>query len=117
MIQRGDVVIVDFSFTDLRVSKVRPALVVQNDADNARRRKTVIVLITGNLRMDGDPSHLLIDPATPDGASSGLHGPSLVSCNNLFTIEQSGILRTIGSLPPTSLARIDACLKVALAVS
>jgi mRNA interferase MazF len=114
MIHRGDVVIVDFPFTDIRLSKVRPALVVQNDADNAHRRKAVIALITGNLRMDGDPSHLLIDPATPDGSSSGLHGPSLVSCNNLFTIEQGGIIRTIGSLSAPSMARIDACLKVAL---
>ncbi|MGP0067966.1 MAG: type II toxin-antitoxin system PemK/MazF family toxin [Isosphaeraceae bacterium] len=114
MIRRGDVVIVDFPFTDLRISKVRPALVVQNDVDNARRRKTIVVLITGNLRMDGDPSHLLIDPTTQSGASSGLHGPSLVACNNLFTIEQSGILRTIGMLPTAIMVKIDACLKVAL---
>ncbi len=106
--------IVDFPFTDLRISKVRPALVVQNDVDNARRRKTIVVLITGNLRMDGDPSHLLIDPTTQSGASSGLHGPSLVACNNLFTIEQSGILRTIGMLPTAIMVKIDACLKVAL---
>ncbi len=114
MIQRGDVIIVDFPFTDVRASKARPALVVQNDVDNARRRKTIIALIAGNLRMDGDSSHLLIDPATPDGSASGLHGPSLVSCNSLFTIEQSGILRTIGTLPAPIMARIDACLKVAL---
>ena len=116
MIHRGDVVIVDFPFTDVRASKARPALVVQNDVDNARRRKTIIALITGNLRMDGDPSHLLIDPTTPGGSASGLHGPSLVSCNNLFTIEQSGILRTVGSLSPTSMTAIDSCLKVALAL-
>jgi mRNA interferase MazF len=114
MIQRGDIVIVDFPFTDIRASKVRPALVVQNDVDNARRRKTIIALITGNLRMDGDPSHLFLDPTTPDGASSGLQGPSLVACNNLFTIEQRGILRTIGTIPAPIMARIDACLKVAL---
>ena len=114
MIRRGDVVVVDFPFTDLRASKVRPALVVQNDLDNARRRKTIIVLITGNLRRGGDPSQLLIDPATQGGASSGLHGPSLVACNNLFTIEQSGILRTIGMLPASTMVKIDACLKVAL---
>jgi len=73
MIKRGDVVIVDFPFTDVTASKVRPALVVQNDVDNGRRRKTIIALITGNLRLAGDPSHLLGDPATPAGASSGLH--------------------------------------------
>lgn len=114
MIRRGDVVVVDFPFSDQRASKVRPALVVQNDVDNARRRKTVIALVTGNLRMDGDPSHLLIDPATPDGASSRLHGLSLVSCNTLFTIEQDSIIRVIGTLSAPLLARINACLAVAL---
>lgn len=114
MIRRGDVVIVDFPYTDQRTSKARPALVVQNDADNNRRRKTVVALITGNLRMDGDPSHLLVDPATPDGASSGLHGPSPVSCNSLFTIEQSGIVRVIGSRSFPAMACVDACLAAVL---
>ena len=64
--------------------------------------------------MDGDPSHLLIDPTTQVGGTSGLHGDSLVACNNLFTIEQSGILRTIGTLPASVMVEIEACLKVAL---
>lgn len=64
--------------------------------------------------MDGDPSHLLVDPATPDGASSGLHGPSPVSCNSLFTIEQSGIVRVIGSRSFPAMASVDACLAAAL---
>ncbi len=34
MIRRGDVVIVDFPFMDTGQSKVRPAVVVQNDRDN-----------------------------------------------------------------------------------
>ena len=91
-----------------------PALVVQNDADNNRRGKTVIALITGNLRMDGDPSHLLVDPTTPDGASSRLHGPSLVSCNSLFTIEQTGMIRLIGELSAPMMVKVNACLAVAL---
>ncbi len=50
MSRRGDVVIVDFPFADTGDSKVRPAVVVQNDRDNKRFRKTVIAMITGNLR-------------------------------------------------------------------
>jgi mRNA-degrading endonuclease toxin of MazEF toxin-antitoxin module len=111
---RGDVVLVDFSFTDTPSSKVRPALVVQNDAYNARRKKTIAALITGNLRMASEPTHLLVDPATPEGALSGLHGPSLVSCNSLFTIEQAGIIRTLGRLSDQAVRQIDVCLKAAL---
>ena len=76
MIRRGDVVVVDFPFTDIGQSKVRPALVIQNDRDNQKIRKTVIAMITGKTRRRGDPSHpegavepgiptVLDDPAHP----------------------------------------------------
>jgi mRNA interferase MazF len=114
VIRRCDVVIVDFPFTDTGQSKVRPALVVQNDRDNARIRKTVIAMVTGNTRRRGDPSHLYVDPNDPDGASSGLSFPSLVSCNNLFTIEQGSILQVIGQLSDPLKQRLGDCLKAAL---
>ncbi|HJT75657.1 MAG TPA: type II toxin-antitoxin system PemK/MazF family toxin [Gemmataceae bacterium] len=114
MIRRGDVVVVDFPFTDTGQSKVRPALVVQNDRDNQRIRKTVIAMITGNLRRRSDPSHLFVDPNAADGASSGLGFPSLVSCNNLFTIEQASIQHVIGHLSDTLKQQLGGCLKAAL---
>jgi mRNA interferase MazF len=94
MIRRCDIVVVDFPFGDGEQSKVRPALVLQNDRDNQKIRKTVIVMITGIIRRKNEPSHLFIDPQDPAGASSGLSFPSLVSCNNLFTIEQGSILHS-----------------------
>jgi mRNA-degrading endonuclease toxin of MazEF toxin-antitoxin module len=67
VIQRGDIVLADFPYTDRRVSKVRPARVVQNDADNARRRKTVIGLLTNpclaSTMRDAIRIHLLQDHA------------------------------------------------------
>ena len=107
---RGEVWLVDLGM----VEKVRPALVVQNDRDNQSIRKTVIALITGNLRRQGDPSHLLVDPASPAGASSGLGFPSLISCYNLFTIEQDSILQVIGHLSDALKPQLADCLKAAL---
>jgi mRNA interferase MazF len=117
MIHRGDVVLVDFPFTSGGQSKVRPALVVQNDQDNARLPKTILAMITGTLRRAAEPTHLLIDPGTPDGRSSGLHGPSCVVCMNLYTVEQTDILRTIGHASATVLSQISDCLKAALELS
>jgi len=114
MIRRGDVVMVDFPFSDTGQSKVRPAVVVQNDRDNQKIRKTVIAMVTGNLRRRGDPSHLFIDPGDPDGASLGLSFPSLVSCNNLFTIDQAAILQVIGHLSDPLKRDLADCLKSAL---
>lgn len=114
---RGDGVVADFPFTDTKQSKIRPALVVQNDRDNQRIRKTVIAMITGNLRRKGDPSHLYVDPQDPDGSSSGLTFPSLVSANNLFTVDQVNIRQVIGHLSDSLTQRLDACLKAALSLS
>jgi mRNA-degrading endonuclease toxin of MazEF toxin-antitoxin module len=46
--KRGDVVILDHPFSDASGSKVRPALVVQADRDNARLSNTIVALITKN---------------------------------------------------------------------
>lgn len=114
MTRRGDVVRVDFPFTDLPQGKKRPAVVVQNDSDNRKIRKTVVAMITGNLKRLGDPSHLSIDPSTPEGASSGLHGISLVSCNNLYTLEQDCIQKKLGHLSDALKQKLDDCLRAAL---
>lgn len=114
MIRRGDVVIVSFPFTDVSQAKVRPALVIQNDRDNQTIRKTVIAMITGNLRRRSDPSHFFVDPQDPAGASSGLSFPSLVSCYNLFTIEQTNVLQVIGHLSDQLKSQLADRLRAAL---
>ena len=48
------------------------------------------------------------------GSSSGLHGPSVVKCCNLFTVAQADIQRIIGRLSEAMIAKLEACLKAAL---
>jgi mRNA interferase MazF len=114
--KRGDVVILDFPFSSGIQSKVRPALVVQSDRDNRQLNKTIVAMITGNLKRAGEPTHVLIDAATADGAASGLRGSSLVSCINLFTVEQSSVIRNIGTLSSSVMQQVDAALKSALGI-
>jgi mRNA interferase MazF len=90
---RGDVVIVEFPLSSGTQSKVRPALIVQSDRENRRFTKTIVAMITGNLRRQAEPTHLLVDPADPASGSCGLHGPSLVSCINVYTIDQTSVSR------------------------
>jgi mRNA interferase MazF len=114
--KRGDVIIVDFPFTSGLQGKVRPAVVVQNDHDNRRLSKTIVAMVTGNVRRAGEPTHLLIDPTVPEQATAGLHAKSLVVCVNLFTIEQSSVLRTIGQLSGKTIDQLNDCLRAALAL-
>jgi mRNA interferase MazF len=117
-VQRGDVVLLDYPFAAGAGSKVRPALVVQNDRDNGRLVNTIVVMITSRTHRAGhEPTQLLIDISTPDGRQSGLMMNSAVNCANLFTVGQSKVLRTLGRLPPVLMSQVDGCLKAALGVS
>jgi mRNA interferase MazF len=113
---RGDVVLAWFPFASGAGGKRRPCVVVQNDEDNRKLANTVVVQITTNLARTGDKSHFLIDVVTPDGQKTGLLHDSLVSCNNLATIEQSLIDQVIGSLSPALVLELNACLKEGLEI-
>jgi mRNA interferase MazF len=91
-------------------------LVVQNDTNNARMANTILVFITTNLSRAAEPTQVLVDVQTPEGRTSGLKQTSVVSCENLLTVVQSDILRTIGRLPDRLMRRVDAALKVSLAL-
>ena len=113
-VNRGDVVLAYYPFASGVGGSRRPVLIVQNDADNRRLKNTLVAQITSNLRRASEPTHLLIEAATPEGARSGLLHDSVVSCINLATIEQVRVDRVVGSLSPAAVQRIDACLKTAL---
>ena len=112
--RRGDVVLAPFPFQDKPGEKIRPAVVVQCDAENARLANTVLAMVTGNLRDAGRPTTLLIDPARPEGTGSGLLGPSLLKCYNLATMRQGRVIQVIGHLSDVLTGRLNDCLKAAL---
>jgi mRNA interferase MazF len=111
---RGDVVIVPFPFQDRPGEKIRPAVVVQSDAENRRLANTILAMITGNLDDAGQPTAVLVDPRTPDGAGSGLNGPSLVKGYNLATVRQRRVLQVIGHLSDMVMQQVNQALKAAL---
>ena len=114
-VQRGDIVLVDFPYSDRTGSKVRPALVVQSDSLNQQLADTIIALVSGSKsRFVGAASQLVVDISTPDGIRTGLRHASVIQCENLITLDQSLILRTIGRLSSAMIRQIDSCLKAAL---
>ena len=113
-VRRGDVVLVLYPFASGMGGSRRPALIVQNDADNARLQNTIVAQITTSLRQVAEPTHLLIAQSTPEGRQAGLLYDSVVSCNNLATINEDRIDRVIGHLSAALMRHIDGCLKAAL---
>jgi mRNA interferase MazF len=115
-VHRGDIVLLQAPFASRMGSKMRPMLVVQNDQNNARMANTILVFITSNLSRATEPTQILIDIATPEGQRSGLKQTSVVSCENILTVVQADILRTVGRLPAALMQRVDQALKVSLAL-
>ncbi len=99
MTERGEVVVVELPYHDRPGSKERPAVVIQCDRNDTRLLSTLLAGLTTNFRhVASEPTQFLIDPATPEGMSSGLTAPTAVKCENLFTVSQSRVRRTLGRL-------------------
>lgn len=114
-VQRGDVVVVDFSVTYPQAGK-RPALVVQNDRDNARMRNTIVAQITTNTSRAREATQLLIDRRHGDWSQSGLRANSAINASSLVTVPKTDVVRTIGSLSAHTMQQIEECLKAALGI-
>ena len=118
VVLRGEVVLVDYPYTDRTGSKVRPCIVVQNDTDNVRLDDTIVVLLTSKTRFTpGSPTEILITAESPVGRQAGLIFDSAVQGHNMLTIDRSFIRRKIGTMTVETLAKVDNCLKAALALS
>ncbi len=92
---QGDIVVVQFPFSDQLGSKVLPAIVVSNSRIN-KTSDVVLAAITSKYRDDGFSFFLQNEFLTRP-----LHRNDCeVRCNNLFTAEKSVILKKISALKP-----------------
>ena len=76
----GDIVLVDFGFSEGSESKKRPALIISSDNYHKGRQEVIVVAITGNIKRV-----LFGDTKIDKWKEAGLIYPSLVT----------GIIRTI----------------------
>lgn len=106
--KRGDVVEVDWPFSDRSGSKTRPAVVVQADYLNGLIDDSLLVQITSTRH--GIPgTEVLLD--TTKEVASGLRKVCVAACTNFLTIDQTLILRNVGYLSVGAMQQIEGCLK------
>ncbi len=114
---RGDVVMVDFPFGEGSGSELRPAVVVQCDADNRRLGTIIVAMITKQTALVGrEPRHILIDVSTESGKASGLWLQSVVNCSQLATIRSDRVVRQLGRLSDSLMEQISISLRDGLAL-
>ena len=113
-VTRGDVILTYVANVGSAGGKVRPALGVQSDHNNARLNETIIAAITSNLSRVQEATQLLIEVTNPAGAASGLLHDSAVRCERLHSIPQAEVRRVIGTLSDALMLEVNDCLKAAL---
>ena len=86
--RQGDILIINFPFSDRTAGKPRPALVISNDRHNARDTDRLFVLISSNTRVRSEED-LVIEPGDPDFAASGLKVASVFRCSKLVNLEST----------------------------
>ena len=116
-VNRGDVLLLPIAFVSGHGSKVRPAVVVQNDALNRRLQSTVVAIITStNQRASKEPTQVLVDVSTPDGKATGLLHNSTVKAEHLDTVDQGDILRVVGRFSDHLMRKVELCIAAALVI-
>ena len=110
--ERGNVILVPFPFTDQTAAKKRPAVIVSSDSHNSTASDIVIMAITSKRGRTTVAEDCLIR----DWQDAGLLKPSAIK-PVIATIEQSLILRKLGSLSRSDLMETENVLRHLLGLS
>ncbi len=90
----GDVVLVNFPFTDLVSSKVRPAIVI-----TAKGEDIIILGVFSKIPEKIQESWFVIDEIAEYFAKTGLKKKSIIKTEKIAVIHSSIVRKLLGSLP------------------
>ena len=94
MISQRDIVLLSFPFSDLRSSKVRPAIVLSKNSYNHKSEDIIAVPLTTNIQLR-DYAILL----TNEGLEQGrLIADSKIKVDRIFSVEKKLVKMTIGKI-------------------
>jgi mRNA interferase MazF len=113
-LKRGWIVLAVYPFTDLTTTTRRPALVVS--ASSRPGDDCILAFITSRTAVV-EATDLLLDPAHPDFAASGLRVASLVRCGKLMTLNHTLLTGRLGVVSPRLMTQVNTRLKRALELS
>jgi len=99
--KKGSVILIPFPFTDLKGSKIRPAIVLcKNDLD------VTICFVTSELRWK--TKH---DVSVFPSQDNGLKVPSLIRISKIATIDSDLVLGELGTLSNAEIMELNKALK------
>ena len=100
-VEQGAIVLIDFSFSDLKRSKYRPALVISNSSYNSRSLDIVVLRITSKPKIE-----LGIKITNQDVETGFLEVESYVKVDSIFTVEKTMIAKVVAQLNADKLGAV-----------
>ncbi len=95
--QKGDIVLIPFPFTDLTGSKKRPALILVVD-----NLDVTVSFISTQLHCQ-EPTDLLLQP----NVTNGLKKPSLIRVSKIATIDKNLVIGKLGSIDSSQIEDLN----------
>lgn len=102
--EKGDIVLVPFPFTDLTGTKLRPALILW--VDNSGSDITLCFISSQNTT-NLTSAEFVLDPSDAEFAGTGLKIISKVRVTRLVTLERRLITRRIGKLGANHIQQLN----------
>ncbi|MFM7885488.1 MAG: type II toxin-antitoxin system PemK/MazF family toxin [Pseudanabaena sp.] len=103
-LQKGDVVLALFPFTDLSQTKLRPAIVLWVSATN---QDTTICFISSQDVNQVSIDEFVLQPSDSEFISTGLKVVSKVRVTKIVTLERKLIPRRLGKLQNSYIAKLN----------
>ena len=104
---KGDIILVPFPFSDLSGNKLRPSLVIIET-----ERDITVAFITTQIQWK-EPTDMVLKPTT----INGLKKESLIRLSKLATIDKDIVVGRLGSLTVMEMVELNNNLKVILKLS
>lgn len=109
--KRDDVILVRFPNSDLITYKKRPALIIQDERVDTGLSQRLVAMITSNLVRTGE-TRVVVQKDSPAGQAMGLITDSVIVADNIATIREREVDKTLGQCP--CMPEVDAALRKAL---
>lgn len=110
-IRRGEIYLCSFDPTvGHEIKKTRPALIIQNDIGNRYSPLTIVAAITSSVSAVPYPVEVVVDPTI----TNGLDAPSSIRLDQVRTVDRRRLVRRLGVLDATTMAKVDGAMKISL---
>ncbi len=103
-VNQKELVLLSVPFSDLRSTKVRPAIVVSNESFNKKSADCIMVPLTTIIK--DEPYSIIINQQ--DIASGELLKPSRIRADKIFVVEKNLITMKIGTINDKTFEKIKA---------